>query len=129
MRNLSSSLDSLVTDLIPDADSALKVRSNNSAYVAAVREVWSSEVAARLVLDHTNAFYVRKDETPRKGPDKDKPYIVCEVCLDEPLIRSEMDARREMVSLALMKQGLRFDELRIIPARRGMRKRHPFADA
>ncbi len=129
LRNLSSSLDSLVTDLIPDADSALKVRSNNSAYVAAVREVWSSEVAARLVLDHTNAFYVRKDETPRKGPDKDKPYIVCEVCLDEPLIRSEMDARREMVSLALMKQGLRFDELRIIPARRGMRKRHPFADA
>ena len=95
LRNLSSSLDSLVTDLIPDADSALKVRSNNSAYVAAVREVWSSEVAARLVLDHTNAFYVRKDETPRKGPDKDKPYIVCEVCLDEPLIRSEMDARRE----------------------------------
>ncbi len=48
--------------------------------------------------------------------------------MDEPLVRSEMDARREFMALRLRDRGLSFHELRIIPARRGMRQRHPFRD-
>lgn len=128
MKDLSKSLANLVTSLGGEESNLSKVMANNAAYVAAVRDIWTNEAAARLILDHTNAFYIRKDERPRKGPDKDKPYILCEVCLDEPLIRSEMDTRKEMLALALAKRGLTFNEIRIIPARRGMRQRHPFRD-
>lgn len=128
MKDLSKSIANLVTNLGGDAEGLSTVMSNQAAYASAVREIWKTEAAARLILDHTNAFYVRKDERPRKGPDKDKPHILCEICMDEPLIRSEMDARKEMLALALAQRGLSFDEIRIIPARRGMRQRHPFKE-
>lgn len=127
MKDLSQSLANLVSSLEGYEEGSSNITTNNAAYVASVREIWKSEAACRVILDHTNAFYIRKDERPRKGPDKDKPHIVCEICMDEPLVRSEMDARKEMMSLALAKRGLTFDEIRIIPARRGMRQRHPFA--
>ena len=129
MKDLSKSIASLVTSLGGPTEGLSSIMSNNAAYASAVREIWKTDAASRLVLDHTNAFYVRKDDRPKKGPAKDKPYILCEVCMDEPLIRSEMDARKEMMALALRKRGLTFDEMRIIPARRGMRQRHPFKDA
>lgn len=128
VKDLSKSLANLVTSLGGEEAGIANVMSNNAAYVAAVRDIWPTESASRLILDHTNAFYVRKDDRPRKGADKDKPRILCEICLDEPLIRSEMDARKEMLSLSLRERGLTFDEIRIIPARRGMRQRHPFRD-
>lgn len=127
MKDLSQSLANLVSSLEGYEEGSSNITANNAAYVASVREIWKSEAACRVILDHTNAFYIRKDKRPRKGPDKDKPHIVCEICMDEPLVRSEMDARKEMMSLSLAKRGLTFDEIRIIPARRGMRQRHPFA--
>lgn len=128
VKDLSKSLANLVTSLGGEDAGIANVMSNNAAYAAAVRDLWPVASASRLILDHTNAFYVRKDERPRKGANKDEPRILCEVCLDEPLIRSEMDARKEMLSLALKERGLAFDEIRIIPARRGMRQRHPFRE-
>ncbi len=128
MQSFAKCLGSLVGSLGPEGEKAVSVAQANAAYVKAVREVWKAETARRMILDHTNAFYIRRDDTPRKGPKKDEPYIVCEVCMDEPLLRTEMDARKEMVALQLMQQGLRFNEIRVIPARRGMRQRHPFAE-
>lgn len=128
VKDLSQSIANLVTSLGGEAEGLANALSNNAAYVAAVRDIWKSEAAARLILDHTNAFYIRKDDRPKKGPHKDEPYILCEICMDEPLVRSEMDTRKEMLALALAKQGLTFNEIRIIPARRGMRQRHPFRD-
>lgn len=128
VKDLSKSIANLVTSLGGSETGISDVMANNAAYASAVREIWKTEAASRLILDHTNAFYVRKDERPRKGPDKEKPHVLCDICMDEPLIRSEMDARKEMLSLALKARGLTFDEIRIIPARRGMRQRHPFKD-
>ncbi len=128
MQDLSKCVSAILGSLGPEAESVVKISSNNAIYAASVRDLWTTETAVRLILDHTNAFYVRKDDRPRKGPDKDKPYIVCEICMDEPLVRSEMDARKEMMALRLKARGLDFNELRILPARRGMRKRHPFKD-
>ena len=126
MQNLSDCLEKLLRDLNADAAKFLRIAKNNDAYAEAIRALWPDEKAAQLILDHTNAFYIRNDERPRKGPDKDKPYIVCEVCIDDPLVRSEIDTHRELLQLHLRGAGLSFEELRIIPARRGMKKRHPF---
>lgn len=126
MKNLSQSLQAVIKTLGPEAEQQASIASRNASYVGAIQAVWKDATASQLILSHTNAFYVRKDETPKKGPDKDKPYIVCEVVLDDPLIRSEMDNKRGMVEIALRERGLSFNEFRIIPARLGMRKRHPF---
>lgn len=128
MKDLSQSLSAVIKTLGPEAQQKASIASRNACYIEAIKTVWQNPEASKLVLNHTNAFYIRKDETPRKGPDKDKPYIVCEVVLDDPLVRSEMDNKRGMVEIALRNQGLSFQEFRIIPARLGMRKRHPFAE-
>lgn len=127
MRKLAGELSKLIGSLEGDAARFMRIALNNDAYRQAVRKLWGEE-AAQLILESTNAFYVREDAAPRKGPDKDKPYIICEVCSQDPLVRSELDARRELLHLELRERGLAFEELRIIPARGNMRSRHPFRE-
>lgn len=128
MKKLSSSIESYIRALCPDADKLIASTKRNAIYVEGIRTVWKDELAAKMILEHTNAFYIREDDRPKKGMFKDRPYILCEICLDDPAIRSEVDTRRELLTLALKKSGLSFDELIIKPARRGMRDRHPFKD-
>ncbi len=128
MKKLSSSIESYIRALCPDADKLIASTKRNAIYVEGIRTVWKDELAAKMILEHTNAFYIREDDRPKKGMFKDRPYILCEICIDDPAIRSEVDTRRELLTLALKKTGLSFDELIIKPARRGMRDRHPFKD-
>lgn len=128
MKKLSSSIDSLIKELCPDAGKLLSASKRNAAYIEAVRKVWADPMASGMILDHTNAFYVMEDPRPKKGAYKDKPYIISEVCIDDPAVRAEVDARRELLALALRQNGLTFEELHIKPARRGMRGRHPFRE-
>ena len=113
-----------------DADSVklVQIALNNAKYKDAVRSIWKDEDASRLILGHTNAFYVRVDGIPKKGFPKDADYVVCEVCVDDALVRSELDAHRELLQFALRSNGLSFEEFRIIPSRHGMKSRHPFVD-
>ena len=129
MKKLSSSIESYIRALCPDADKLIASTKRNANYVVGIRPVWKDELAAKMILEHTNAFYIREDDRPKKGMFKDRPYILCEICIDDPAIRSEVDTRRELLTLALKKSGLSFDELIIKPARRGMRDRHPFKDS
>lgn len=128
MKKLSTSIESYIKAVCPDADKLISSTKRNAIYIKAVNKIWSNGEAARLILDHTNAFYVRQDDRPKKGIYKDKPYIICEICIDDPAIRSELDVRRELLALALKEFGLTFEELQIRPARRGMRDRHPFRE-
>lgn len=128
MKKLSSSIESYIRALCPDADKLIASTKRNAIYVEGICTVWKDELAAKMILEHTNAFYIREDDRPKKGMFKDRPYILCEICIDDPAIRSEVDTRRELLTLALKKSGLSFDELIIKPARRGMRDRHPFKD-
>lgn len=128
MKDISSYISKLIGSMDKDPKSgmvnALKI---NSIYASSVGKIWKRPEASNLILDHTNAVYIRKDTTPKKGPYKDKPYIVCDICIDDPLVRSELDTHKELLMLAMTEAGLTFQEMRIIPARRGMRKRHPFS--
>lgn len=127
MKSLAGELSKIVSHLDGDAGRFMRIALNNECYRQAVAVVWDKR-AARLILDSTNAFYVRADDSPRKGPDKDKPYIVCEICTQDPMVRSELDTHRELLHLELRKAGLEFEELRIKPARGNMRLRHPFRE-
>lgn len=111
-----------------DADSAklVQIALNNAKYRDAVKSIWKDVEASQLILDHTNAFYVRVDELPKKGFPADADYVVCEVCVDDALVRSELDAHRELLQFALRSNGLSFEEFRIVPSRHGMKSRHPF---
>ena len=105
----------------------VRIDAVRQVYARAVRKVWKNNPGAvRLILEHTNAVYVRQDDRPRKGPDKDKPFIVCEVYSDDSMVRAELDTWQQILQLALVEQGIRFDEFRIFPSKLGMTERHPF---
>lgn len=127
MGSLNIELGRLMAQTMPESAYALRVQQYQRAYERAVRRTWSqSPEAADLVLAHTNAFYVRRDDRPCKGSAGEAP-LVGEACIDDSLVRSEVNARREMLRLALACESIEVEELRILASRRGMKDRHPFA--
>ncbi len=128
MKSLSNCISQLLNSLDADSAKLARIAANNNRYRDAVRGIWKDADASSMILMHTNAFYVRRDEAPHKGATEANPYIICEVCVDDPLIRSELDTHKELLQFALRSNGLSFDELKIKPARRGMKDRHPFVD-
>lgn len=126
MKSLAHEISSLMHVLGEDANKYLSIANNKAIFKEVVLEIWKDPSAHDLILSHINAFYVRKDERPKKGPDKDKTWYICEICSDDPLIRSELDTHRELIALGLKKRGLEFEDLSIKPSRRGMKEKHPF---
>lgn len=129
MRSFGFEAERIMAQANPQISRHLKIARYRSAYVDAIIRTCAprSDMAAYL-LAHTNAFYIRRDDTPRKGPDKDKPFIVCEVCVDDAMTKSELNMRQELLKLALAAEEIHFDEFRIITAKGGMRSRHPFLE-
>lgn len=129
MPSLSKGMQGFMASLGPEAARAMRVQQIRDRYKAAVQRAWSdSPEAARLVLAHTNGMYVAKDERRRTGPDKHKDRIVFDVYLDDAVVRTEFDARQQMLALALRQEGMSFDELRILHAKGDMRHRHAFPE-
>lgn len=130
MQSVSTGLSNLLATLDPDAAKMLRIAQNNLKYKKAVQDTWSdSSDAAEYLLAHTNSIYFKKDETPRKGVDKDKDRFVLGVYLDDSTARAEVNARRELLRLALTKEGIHIDELLIHPATRGVKEHHLFPES
>ncbi len=105
----------------------LRISQNNSAYVDAVRSSCGENPdMANLIYEHTNAFYIKKDESPHKGSQKNESIYICELYIDDPIVRSEINMRREMLRLNLLIEGVDVDDIRIMASKMGMRERHPF---
>lgn len=126
MGSLAYEIVSLMQGLGDDANKYLSIASNKAKFKEVVLEIWKDPSAHDLILSHINAFYVRKDERPKKGPAKDEVCYICEICSDDSLIRSELDTHRELIALGLRKRGIEFEDLYIKPSRRGMKDKHPF---
>lgn len=126
MKSIADGMNELLQSMGADIGKLRRINDNNSHYIEAVRSIWKDPEACRMMLDHTNAFYVRMDDKARRGIPLGEEYPVCEVCIDDPLIRSEMDTHKELLAFSLRTNGLSFEELRIIPARGDMRTHHPF---
>ena len=130
MQSVSTGIARYLSALDPSAGKALRAARNNRRFAAAVERVWDDNpLAGDFVLAHVNSLYFAKDETPRKGQGKDADRYVLGVYVDDPAARAELNARRETLALALMQDGFRFDEIRIIAARLGMRERRAFPAA
>lgn len=129
MPNLSTGLNALVAKWGPEAASALKRSRNRDRYRAAVMRTWRGRPeVARLVLMHTNGIYIAKDERPRKGPHRDRDWWVFGIYLDDPLVRTEVDAWQSVLLQCLQAEGLTVDELRFLPAKWDMRTRKLFPE-
>lgn len=86
--------------------------------------------SAPLVLDHTNAVYIMR---PDKANDpmaarvpQGKTLLV--VYCDDAMVRSDLDARQEMLKMHLNRQGEHVEAFSIKPARFDMKARHPFRE-
>lgn len=127
MARIGNEIANVLRGLSADSGRMVRIQQVQQGYARAVRKVWRSNPGAvRLILEHTNAVYVRKDDRPRKGPDKDKPYVVCEVYSDDSMVRAELDTWQQILELALAEQGISFEEFRIFPSKLGMKERHPY---
>lgn len=130
MQSVSTGIANYLASLDPTASKAVRAARNNRRFAAAVERVWDDNpLAGDFVLAHVNSLYFAKDEMPRKGEGKDIDRFVLGVYVDDPTARAELNARRETLALALMQDGFRFDEIRIIASRLGMRERRAFPDA
>ena len=107
-----------------------------SQRVAEVHVRWKCAVeavyrdSASLVLDHTNGVYIMKPEqandpmAARVPAGKTLLVVYC----DDAMIRSDIDARQEMLKIRLNKQGEHVALFSIKPARFDMKARHPFRE-
>ena len=126
MQTLSSLLTRATEELGGEPSKFATIAKNTLAFKSAIKKVWKDTASSQLILEHTNAFYVRQDNRPKKGNAKNEVSYVAEVVIDDPVIRSEIDTHREMIFCHMKIYGLKIDELKIIPAKGNMRKKHPF---
>lgn len=129
MARLSTEVSRTVESWGPEAAQALKRARNKDRFRSAVLAAWRTRPeVAQFILAHVNAIYVAEDPRPRKGPDKDRPWWVLGVYLDEPLARAELDAWQSVLFQCLRREGFAIDELRFFPAKWDMRARKLFAE-
>ena len=131
MADLGSGLRQLLQSL--GASGAQAARSQR---VAEVHVRWKCAVeavyrdSASLVLDHTNGVYIMKPEqandpmAARVPAGKTLLVVYC----DDAMIRSDIDARQEMLKIRLNEQGEHVALFSIKPARFDMKARHPFRE-
>lgn len=130
MPELSGEITSLVGDMGPEALKKMRIASYRSSFEKAVRAVWRHDpFAADYVLAHVNGFYIHKDDTPRKSAFRSRDHILCTIYADDGTIRSDIDARQELLRLALARENIHYDELRILPSKFDMRTRRPYPEA
>lgn len=131
MADLGSGLQQLLRSL-----GASGVQAARSQRVAEVHVRWKCAVeavyrdSAPLVLDHTNGVYIMKPEqandpmAARVPAGKTLLVVYC----DDAMIRSDIDARQEMLKIRLNEQGEHVALFSIKPARFDMKARHPFRE-
>lgn len=124
LTSISTLALNLISDLGGDTKMLASISRNNLAYKSAIRQVWPDKASSDLIIQHTNAIYLRQDTRPKKGEYKNKPYYLFEIVVDSALIRSEIDTHRELIACHLLNLGINFQEIRIIPAKGNMRNRH-----
>lgn len=127
MESLATGISNLLAELDPEQAKLLRIAQNNARYKDSVINTWSDDPnVADFLLSHTNSLYFKEDTAPRKGQAKEKSWFLLGVYIDDPMARSEINARRELLRLAMAQEGLHVDEIVIHPSRGGMKEHHLF---
>lgn len=130
MESLDTGISNLLAELDPEQAKLLRIAQNNTRYRNSVTKTWSDDPdVADFLLGHTNGLYFKEDTAPRKGHAKDKGWFLLGVYIDEPMARSEINARRELLRLAMAQEGLHVDEIVIHPTRGGMKEHLLFPES
>ena len=114
---LSQGIFTVFEELYGSADEVrkqVKAAQIEEIYKNAVQSVFGN--AAYLVLKHTNAVYC--------FTEKEITQFI--VYANDSSIRSSLDARQELLKIALFKQGLQFSQFKVLPAKKSIKDRHPF---
>lgn len=129
MRSLSTEMDELVASWGSEATAALKRSRNRDGFRRAVERTWRTRPdIARFILMHTNSIFLKEDTRLRKGPDKHASRWIFGLYLDEPLARTEVDSWQAALLQNLRLEGFGVAELRVFPAKWGMRTRRLFPE-
>ena len=115
--SLSQGIFTVIEELYGSADEVrkqVKAAQIEEIYKNAVQSVFGN--AAYLVLKHTNAVYC--------FTEKEITQFI--IYANDSSIRSSLDARQELLKIALFKQGLQFSQFKVLLAKKSIKDRHPF---
>ena len=130
MQGIATGLSKFFANVAPEQAKALRIAQNNARFETAVRRTWGDNPdAASFLLAHVNALYVKQDEAPRTGRDKDKARFELHVHLDDSLARSELNARRETLLFALARERMTLDGIVIHPSTGNVKEHRTFPRA
>lgn len=124
MQSFETGLGNFIARLKPEEAKKMEVHLNNVKFAEAVQAVFAKKQGiANSILAHVSVIYFLKDETPRKGKDKDKTVVNCVVVLNDAQSRSELDCHREYLAFEMRRRGLHFDQIILKQATLDMRKK------
>lgn len=130
MKSLGGSIEGFLGNKIPQHASALKIRQNNQRFSEAIRDTWADmPESADYILAHINSLYIGPDKQPRKGQQSEQTPMVLGVYIDDPLARTELQARKETFTHWARRHGLSFESLILHSSYGGMRERTAFPEA
>ena len=115
--HVGSEMAKAISRLAGDSDAAalaFRAAQVEKRWAAAIEHVYKGNF--RLVLEHTNAVYIMKEQNRK----------ILAVYLDDSVIRSDVKVRQELVKMALAKEGELIDEFKVYPSKFGMKARHPY---
>lgn len=130
MKHLSSGMSELVASF-----DSLNSKTKQAYRTAKVNEVWKNAIEAiyhdkaSLILDHINAVYVIKAsdiKDSRVLSRVEKGDTVLVVYADDSIVRTDLDARQELIRIKLNEQGEHIGAFSIKASRFDMKNRHPF---
>lgn len=136
MRKLADGIETLLQRLgsvDSAAAEALRYERVNRLWGQAVEGAFGP--AARLVLDHTNVVYVmtpdqaaelRRFDRSRAVMQRSYGGNVLVVYADDSTVRSEIDARQQLLAMKCRQLGTPVEGVVILPSTGGMKLRHPF---
>lgn len=128
MQQLSSSTKRFLSALSKGQEKAFHIAENNAALRRAIEQTWSNNPeAAAWLLSQINAIYIEKDSAPRKGPAaKQADPAIMKLYVRDSMARTELNARRESLILALSKQGIHVQAIKLCQATGDAKKHQVF---
>lgn len=129
MKSLGGSIEGYLGNKAPGHATAAKIRQNNQRFREAVRDTWvDMPESADYILAHINSLYIAADTKPRKGASSEQQPMILGVYIDDPLARTELQARKETFTHWARHHGLSFDSLLFHSSYGGMRERQAFPE-
>ncbi len=129
MESLETSFASYMAKASPKQKKAQHIARNNAALARAIITTWAAtESAALFLLAHINSMYICEDTRAYKGDAADQKHYLMHIYVDDPLAKTELNARRELLLHYLRVEKISVEEIVLQSATRGMKQRKLFPE-